>query len=154
MTISRSGVRGEQEVVEVFLDPDGDGKNYPELEVTPHNVVVDLLIPAPRRGAATAAQWNIEGLRTAVGKHAWGWTVEMAIPWNSLGAGGVTRPPKSGDRWRVGLYRIERPGGAAAFEKVAKLRERLDTAEEEEKKSIESEIEALAARDASGFGQE
>ena len=30
-----------EEVVEVFLDPDGDGQNYPELEVSPHNVVVD-----------------------------------------------------------------------------------------------------------------
>ncbi|MEZ5394441.1 MAG: carbohydrate-binding family 9-like protein [Bryobacterales bacterium] len=38
----------DQEVVEVFLDPDADGKNYPELEVSPHNIVVDLLIP-PRR---------------------------------------------------------------------------------------------------------
>lgn len=135
----------EQEVVEVFLDPDGDGKNYPELEVTPHNVVVDLLIPAPRTGADTAAKWNIKGLRTAVGKHAGGWTVEIAIPWNSLGAAGVTRAPKSGDRWRVGLYRIERPGGPEAARKITRLRKRLETANEAEKKTIESEIEALTA---------
>src|SRR5512134_1613939 len=38
----------EEEVVEVFLDPDGDGRNYAELEVSPNNVVVDLLIPRPR----------------------------------------------------------------------------------------------------------
>src|SRR5713226_2219292 len=38
----------EEEVVEVFLDPHGNGQNYPELEVSPHNVVVDLLIPRPR----------------------------------------------------------------------------------------------------------
>ena len=135
----------EQEVVEVFLDPDGDGKNYPELEVTPHNVVVDLLIPAPRSGAGTAAKWNIQGLRTAVGKHAAGWTVEMAIPWNSLEAGGVTRAPKSGDRWRVGLYRIERPGGPASFEEVAALRKRLDAAGADKKKPIQSAIDALTA---------
>jgi len=135
----------EQEVVELFLDPDGDGKNYPELEVTPHNVVVDLLIPAPRTGAGTAAKWDIKGLRTAVGKHAGGWTVEMAIPWASLGASGVTRAPTSGDRWRVGLYRIERPGGPAVFEKVAKLRSRLAAASEQERKAIESEIELLTA---------
>ena len=135
----------EQEVVEVFLDPDGDGKNYPELEVTPHNVVVDLLIPAPRSGADTAAKWNIQGLRTAVGKHAGGWTVEMAIPWSSLGQGGVTRAPKSGDRWRVGLYRIERPGGPEVSRKVTQLRKRLETASAAEKKTIESEIEGLTA---------
>ena len=135
----------EQEVVEVFLDPDGDGKNYPELEVTPHNVVVDLLIPAPRSGADTAAKWNIKGLRTAVGKHAGGWTVEMAIPWSSLGQGGITRTPKSGDRWRVGLYRIERPGGPEVAGKVVQLQKRLEAANEAEKKTIESEIEALTA---------
>ena len=135
----------EQEVVELFLDPDGDGKNYPELEVTPHNVVVDLLIPAPRSGAGTAAEWDIQGLQTAVGKHAGGWTVEMAISWKSLEAGGVTRASKSGDRWRVGLYRIERPGGSEVFEKVTQLRKRLDTASEKETKSIESEIETLTA---------
>ena len=135
----------EQEVVEVFLDPDGDGKNYPELEVTPHNVVVDLLIPAPRQGAHTAAKWDIKGLQTAVGKHSGGWTVEVAIPWDSLGASGITRAPTSGDRWRVGLYRIERPGGPAAFEKVTKLRAKLEAASEEETKTIESKIEVLTA---------
>jgi len=105
-----------QEVVEVFLDPDGDGKNYPELEVSPHNVVVDLLIPGPPNSgtdASIAARWDIEGLETAVQKHAAGWVVEMAIPWAALRGGGVEGAPAIGDRWRVGLYRIERPGGAA-----------------------------------------
>ena len=102
----------EQEVVEVFLDPDGDGENYPELEVSPHNVVVDLLIPAPGRiSADEAARWNIEGLKTAVGKDGAGWSVEIAIPWASLDEAGVRSAPRIGERWRVGLYRIERPGG-------------------------------------------
>ncbi len=102
----------EQEVVELFLDPDGDGKDYPELEVSPHNVVVDLLIPAPGEVSADeAAKWDIEGLQTAVGKSGAGWTVEMSIPWASLSAAGVTGAPRPGERWRVGLYRIERPGG-------------------------------------------
>ena len=101
----------EEEVVEVFLDPDGDGKNYPELEVSPNNVVVDLLIPAPRSGATDAAKWNIVGLQTAVGRQPAGWTVEIAIPWKSLAGSGTSTAPKPGDRWRVGLYRIKRPGG-------------------------------------------
>lgn len=100
----------EQEVVEVFLDPDGDGRDYAELEVSPHNVVVDLLIPAPGAvPAEEAARWNIAGLETAVVKQARGWTVEIAIPWDALEATGVQRKPRIGDRWRVGLYRIERP---------------------------------------------
>lgn len=109
----------EEEVVEVFLDPDGDGENYAELEVSPNNIVVDLLMP--RRGAdlPTALRWNIAGLRTAVSKDAQGWTAEIAIPWTSLAATGVRDAPSPGDRWRVGLYRIKRPGGPARADKTA-----------------------------------
>ena len=57
----------EEEVVEVFLDPDGDGQNYAELEVSPHNVVVDLLIPRPRSGVNNAIRWDIAGLQTSTG---------------------------------------------------------------------------------------
>ncbi len=102
-----------EEVVEVFLDPDGDGRNYAELEISPHNVVVDLLIPAPGEGGKFRKDWDFEGLRSAVDlRQGSGWTVEIAIPWKSLADTGVTRAPQPGDRWRVGLYRIERPGGA------------------------------------------
>ena len=103
-----------EEVVEVFLDPDGDGRDYPELEVSPNNVVVDLLIPeppTPGTDPAIAARWDIKGLRTAVQKHSAGWPVEIAIPWSALADGGATKPPSFGDVWRVGLCRIERPGG-------------------------------------------
>ena len=70
----------EEEVVEVFLDPDGDGRNYAEIEVSPTNVVVDLLIEAPRAGGPNARAWNVEGLQTAVKTQATGWVAEMAIP--------------------------------------------------------------------------
>ena len=133
----------EQEVVEVFLDPDGDGKNYPELEVSPHNVVVDLLIPQRGTSANDTIEWDIEGLRTAVGKHAAGWTVEIAIPWTSLREAGVQRKPNVGDKWRAGLYRIERPGGAPVGREIAVLRRKLTASGEAEKKTIQAEIEKL-----------
>lgn len=100
-----------EEVVEVFLDPDGDGMNYAELEVSPHNVVVDLLVPRPRPAIEDAIAWDIEGLRTAVTRHAAGWIAEIAVPWTSLSAAGISAAPSPGDAWRVGLYRIKRPGG-------------------------------------------
>lgn len=109
----------EEEVVEVFLDPDGDSQNYPELEVTPDNVVVDLLIPKPRAGLKTAIDWNIAGLQTATGKYRGGWTAEIAIPWKSLAGSGTSTAPQPGDKWRVGLYRIKRPGGPAKADKIA-----------------------------------
>src|SRR2546422_1302410 len=111
----------EEEVVEVFLDPDGDGQNYAELEVSPNNVVVDLLIPRPRSGAGTAIRWDIAGLKTAVARHAAGWIAEIAIPWKSLADAGVREAPKPGDQWRAGLYRIKRPGGAAKADQIVAL---------------------------------
>jgi hypothetical protein len=135
-----------EEVVEVFLDPDGDGRNYAELEVSPNNVVVDLMIAAPRTGAVEEAlRWDIEGLETAVARHGAGWAVEIAIPWASLGRSGVTQAPRAGDRWRVGLYRIERPGGVSRSEKIAALRAALAKAAPEGKSEIERQISELEA---------
>ena len=102
-----------EEVVEVFLDPDGDGLNYAELEVSPNNIVADLLIPRPKADVEASLRWNIDGLQTAVERRAGGWIAEIAIPWKSLAAAGATTAPAPGDRWRAGLYRIKRPRGVS-----------------------------------------
>jgi len=137
----------EEEVVEVFLDPDGDGQNYAELEVSPNNVVVDLLIPRPRSGADTAIRWDIAGLQTAVGRHSAGWTTEIAIPWKSLAAAGVSVAPKPGDQWRAGLYRIKRPGGPAKADRIATLTSETKSASAERKQEIEAQLKQLRAND-------
>jgi hypothetical protein len=136
-----------EEVVEVFFDPDGDGQNYAEMQVNPHNVVVDLLIPKPRAGGTTARDWNIAGLRTAVGRHEAGWIAEIAIPWTSLAAAAVTSAPKPGDQWRAGLYRIKRPGGPAKADRIATLTAQAAKADETSKRTIEAELEKLRADD-------
>ena len=69
---SRDDRLWEEEVVEVFLDPDGDGREYAELEVSPTNVVVDLLIRGAAGRRAGARRWDIAGLQTAVRRHAAG----------------------------------------------------------------------------------
>jgi Carbohydrate family 9 binding domain-like len=135
-----------EEVVEIFLDPDGDGHNYPELEVSPHNIVVDLLIPhQPDQStdASIAAHWDIKGLRTAVGKSAAGWTVEIAIPWASLAGSGTNTAPHEGDRWRVGLYRIERPGGPSRVAHIEELQKKLKAAPAGEQANLKKELETL-----------
>ena len=52
---------------EVFLDPDGDGLAYYELEINALGTEFDLFLDKPyrRKGRAHIA-WDIEGLRTAV----------------------------------------------------------------------------------------
>lgn len=108
----------EEEVVEVFVDYDGDGRNYKEFEVNPLNNVVDLNIPQPRHGdLAAALAWNSPGWKTkvvadgTVGKRTdrdRGWVCEMAIPLKDL-APADALPPRPGARWRVNFYRIDRP---------------------------------------------
>jgi hypothetical protein len=54
----------EEEVVEVFIDPDGDGCNYYEFQVNPLGTQIDLLIPDAVEGVKDAkrnAQWNCKG---------------------------------------------------------------------------------------------
>ena len=110
-----------EEVVEVFIDPDGDGKRYLELEVNPLNVVVDLLIYSVEPEWHSSKDWDIAGLKTAVRAYGTvndslaldrGWTAEIAIPWAAM-ADSVTggARPTAGDTWRLNLYRIERKGG-------------------------------------------
>jgi hypothetical protein len=101
-----------EEVVEVFLDADADGRTYNELQVSPHNVLFDAYFPARRQGMDTS--WD-SGMRTGVrvrgtldapGDRDEGWTVEMAIPFARLASVPHT-PPRPGDRWRFNLYRLE-----------------------------------------------
>ena len=112
----------EEEVVEVFIDPDGDGRNYYELQVNPLNTQIDLLIPDAVEGVKDAkrnAKWDCAGWLSAVKVHGTvnkrddkdiGWTVEMAIPLSKL-LSPALRAPSIGTEWRLNLYRIERQKG-------------------------------------------
>jgi hypothetical protein len=101
-----------EQAFELFLDPDGDGKNYLELEVNPLNTVYDLVMDKPYRDKGKAdASVNLAGLCTAVRVDAGkGWTVEIAIPWAALkclGREGAA-PTSARERWRVNLARMRK----------------------------------------------
>ncbi len=110
----------EEEVVELYVDPGGQGKNYYEIEINPLNAVVDLKIPSARDGVPQdveeARKWDAQGMVSAVkvdghvnahdGKDR-GWTAEAAIPLSNF-VGARRLPPKIGDVWRLQLLRIER----------------------------------------------
>jgi len=116
-----------QEVVELFIDADGERKDYIELQVTPANTVFDALFVSHRSDLKTARAWNLKGWKTAV--HVDGtlnqredidqrWTVEMAIPHAEVP--GATVPPKPGSQWKANLFRFDQNKGlkrqqAAAF---------------------------------------
>lgn len=107
---------------EVFLDPDGDGEAYFEIEINVLGTEFDLFLDRPyNQGGQADIDWDLEGLRTAVFADGTindasdtdrGWGVEMAIPWSGLVSpdGAVaTVPPSIGDVWRVNFSRVQWP---------------------------------------------
>ncbi len=114
----------EEEVAEIFLCPDRDLRHYYELEVSPHNVIWDGYIvnkTGSGPGEGSKVDWTCEGMRTAVVVDGTldnrndvdrGWTVEMAIPFASIGR----QTPRQCERWRVNLYRINRTPAPLEFQ--------------------------------------
>ena len=112
---------------EVFLDADGDNREYYEFEINALGTYWDLRLPKPYRDGGKAVDgWEIPGLKSAV--HLDGtlndprdtdrlWSVELAFPWAVLKE--YTRrpaPPRDGDHWRVNFSRVQwdiEPSGAA-----------------------------------------
>lgn len=103
---------------EVFIDPDGDGHLYSELELNALNTTWDLLLPKPyRAGGPPLDGWELAGLKTAVHLEGTlndpsdldrGWTVEIAIPWKALAQTAQTSfPPNPGDHWRINFSRVQ-----------------------------------------------
>jgi len=106
----------DQEVVELFVDADCDGRGYVELEVSPLNAVLDLFMLYRQETKRGLWGWDSLGLQTAVtvdgdpwsrGSADHSWTVEIALPMRDLYTA-PNVPPKDGDAWYVNLYRIDR----------------------------------------------
>ncbi len=103
----------EQDAVEIMLDPDGDGKNYFELQVAPSNQAFDTRYDSRRKPQPFGhMEWN-SGLTSGVSLRGTlndqapdqGYTAEIAIPWTAFAAGTpVHARPRAGDTWRVNFY--------------------------------------------------
>lgn len=124
--VDRDSNTWEQEVIEMFIDADGDQKDYLELQVTPANVVFDARFPTHRSDLAAARAWNMTGMRTAAFVEGTlnqredqdtGYSIEMAIPFAEVP--GAKPTATHGDLWRVNLFRWDFPKAgrqvAAAF---------------------------------------
>lgn len=114
-----------QEVLELFLAPEGADNPYVELQINPLQAVFDAYFEArPGHSGDREADidegraWDLDGLEAAV--HVEGevnddaeddefWSVEMVIPFAGLPFEDGELSPEDGDIWRVNLYRFDRP---------------------------------------------
>jgi hypothetical protein len=114
----------QEEVVEIFLDLDGSGRDYAEIEVSPGNVVCDVRMVAPLPHKQSDYSWNLEGIESRVqilrddAGQIGGWQVRLFLPWDGFrslpAAQRVALPPSAGARFRFNVFRVERPHGKAA----------------------------------------
>lgn len=119
--------------IKLYLDPDGDGRNYTEMHISPNGMLSDKWQSLPWGKTArqnlglpleTKAQahweWNCTGMTHAVtvqgtinqpGDVDQGWSVEMTVPFASLKflAEKSAFPPNDGDIWKAHLGRRYHP---------------------------------------------
>jgi len=103
----------KQDCVEVMLDPDGDGKSYFEIQVSPRGVVFDTRydarrVPKPFGHLDWDSKVRVGVLpRGAIDDRAAdaGYTVEIAIPWQAFSLDGKPAlAPPIGEQWRANFY--------------------------------------------------
>ena len=121
---------------EAFIDPNGDGREYYEIEINARGTVFDLFLHRSyREGAPAIHEWDAAGM--AKGCFVQGtaddsrdvdrtWTVELAIPWSAFVPPHDARidalpadqrdfgdrarkgaAPAAGDTWRINFSRVQ-----------------------------------------------
>lgn len=114
--------------IEIFIDPDGDTREYYEIEANAFGTIFDLYLHRRYKEDGPAEHgWHCEGLRTAIHLDGTlndptdrdkGWSLEWAIPWSSLKPPAWDKPsfgekergaaaPKAGEEWRINFSRVQ-----------------------------------------------
>jgi len=110
----------EEDTTEIMFDPDGDAKNYFELQVSPRGVHFDTRYDAPRDPRPFGhVDWSSEVKAGVVvqgtldkndkskksAKPDVGYTVELRVPWSAFSTGEPPAArPKAGDTWRINFF--------------------------------------------------
>lgn len=106
----------EQDAVEVMLDPDGDGKNYFEIQISPTNLVFDTRYDSRRSpqpfgdlawSSRAQANVSLQGMPNDDDEDD-GYSVELAMPWQAFAAGPTpAKPPAAGETWRINFFVLD-----------------------------------------------
>ncbi len=118
----------EQDTVEVMVDPDGDGRNYFELQVSPSGVTFETRYDTQRQPQPFGhVDWNpdIEAAAEAEGtindeEADEGYTAELRIPWTAFVNGDAPgTKPELGATWRMNFFVMDARSGDAGVRAVA-----------------------------------
>jgi cellulose/xylan binding protein with CBM9 domain/flagellar hook capping protein FlgD len=114
-----NGCLCNEEVAEVFIDPDDDRLMYMEIEINPFGALMDLWVDkALKDGGEAEFDWKFEGIVIGVSVNGTlntlsdtdtNWICELALPFTTMEFTSSTAnfPPKNGDSWRINLYRYD-----------------------------------------------
>ena len=110
-----------QEAVEIFIDADGDGKSYVELQTNPKGAIFDSYLPSYRKNendfdSGMKVVVHVDGTIEKRDDTDKGWTVEMQIPLAAAKGKEATMknvPPVVGTVWKVNFFRMDMPAGKA-----------------------------------------
>ncbi|MCD0469824.1 carbohydrate-binding family 9-like protein [Flavobacterium sp. JAS] len=107
-----SQIFNSDDLVEIFIDPDGNGQNYVEIGVNAFSSNYDMLLKciSPLCGGwNTSMAFNITGMEAQSKITPKGYNTEIKIPFSSLQTiknGNFTKP-KVGTKWRGNTFRID-----------------------------------------------
>ena len=107
----------EDDLVELFIDPDGNGVNYLEIGLSPRSTNYDYIIIDPVNWQDDL-DWDCDGLEGVAAVNGTinddsdtdiSWTAELKIPFASMDypGFGLSLPVTEGNSWRMNLYRID-----------------------------------------------
>lgn len=107
-----SPIYNSDDLVEIFMDADGDGQNYVEIGVNAFSTNYDMLIQcvSPNCGGwKTQTNFTIIGMETVSKITAEGFCTEIKIPFSSLESieNGNFSKPKIGTKWKGNAFRID-----------------------------------------------
>jgi hypothetical protein len=125
-TVSGQPKLWTKDTVELMVDPDGDNRDYYEMQVNPQNKQFHSrydsynLPKTEPDGPFGHEDWNpkitsavvVKGPIDKPGTKDGGYTVEMAIPWASFDKA-TNHPPKPFESWRINLYAMKNNSGVA-----------------------------------------
>ncbi len=108
-----------EDAFEVFVDPQGNKKDYYEIQVSPKGIVFDSYLPKYRKNQN---DWSSNTVVSVVAKGTVnndadtdeGWYGEMAIPFESMKYGSGI-PPKEGDVWALNFFRVNNDGDKTSY---------------------------------------